>query len=215
MTKSRPKQFARWISSIVITIYKTIRRIGRAKRKESQISLKELYFESVKKCWDHLTITSNSKSCPVQQADQESFFRGEASGLKSKDLEAQLPIWIKHIDNTRPRACTDSEKKGKPFSSKEVWNEVKKGKNASSPGFDGIDYRILKSLGYYFFTWLTRSYNLMKYWKKCPAAWKNGHTTLLYKKGDEMDMGNWRPICLLSIIYKIYSVLIAQAHTGP
>ncbi|KAK6762364.1 hypothetical protein RB195_023180 [Necator americanus] len=43
---------------------------------------------------------------------------------------------------------------------------------------------------------------------KVPKQWKTSKTVLLYKKGDPHDIGNYRPICLLSVIYKLFTRVI-------
>uniref|UniRef100_A0A7I5E504 Reverse transcriptase domain-containing protein n=1 Tax=Haemonchus contortus TaxID=6289 RepID=A0A7I5E504_HAECO len=43
---------------------------------------------------------------------------------------------------------------------------------------------------------------------KVPTSWKTSKTVLLYKKGDPDDIGNYRPICLLSVIYKLFTRVI-------
>ncbi|KAK6752534.1 hypothetical protein RB195_003760 [Necator americanus] len=43
---------------------------------------------------------------------------------------------------------------------------------------------------------------------KVPKQWKISKTVLLYKKGDPHDIGNYRPICLLSVIYKLFTRVI-------
>uniref|UniRef100_A0A0N4WKS0 Reverse transcriptase domain-containing protein n=1 Tax=Haemonchus placei TaxID=6290 RepID=A0A0N4WKS0_HAEPC len=39
-------------------------------------------------------------------------------------------------------------------------------------------------------------------------SWKISKTVLLYKKGDRGDFGNYRPSCLLSVIYKLFTRII-------
>ncbi|KAK6764734.1 hypothetical protein RB195_024894 [Necator americanus] len=41
-----------------------------------------------------------------------------------------------------------------------------------------------------------------------PKEWKTSRTVLLYKKGDPHDIGKYRPICILSVIYKLFTRVI-------
>ncbi|KAE9411964.1 hypothetical protein Angca_007994, partial [Angiostrongylus cantonensis] len=43
---------------------------------------------------------------------------------------------------------------------------------------------------------------------KLPTQWKTSKTVLLFKKGDLHDIGNYRPICLLSVLYKLFARVI-------
>jgi hypothetical protein len=45
----------------------------------------------------------------------------------------------------------------------------------------------------------------------CPALWKGARTILIYKAGDRNDPGNWRPITITSILYRIMFCIIADA----
>ncbi|VDP05495.1 unnamed protein product [Heligmosomoides polygyrus] len=40
---------------------------------------------------------------------------------------------------------------------------------------------------------------------KVPSQWKTSRTVLLYKKGDVHDIGNYRPICLLFVVYNLFT----------
>ncbi|KAE9413357.1 hypothetical protein Angca_006214, partial [Angiostrongylus cantonensis] len=43
---------------------------------------------------------------------------------------------------------------------------------------------------------------------KVPTQLKTSKTVLLFKKGDLHDIGNYRPICLLSVVYKLFTRVI-------
>ncbi|KAE9415020.1 hypothetical protein Angca_009326, partial [Angiostrongylus cantonensis] len=43
---------------------------------------------------------------------------------------------------------------------------------------------------------------------KIPTLWKISKTVLLFKKKDLHDIGNYRSICLLSVVYKLFTGVI-------
>ncbi|KAJ2946764.1 hypothetical protein O0L34_g12828 [Tuta absoluta] len=49
---------------------------------------------------------------------------------------------------------------------------------------------------------------------KVPHQWCNSHIILLYKKGDPLDLGNYRPISLLPSIYKLFSSILLKRITN-
>lgn len=57
---------------------------------------------------------------------------------------------------------------------------------------------------------LTERFNWYLKEGKVPSKWKTSKTVLIYKKGKTEDIKNYRPICLLSTIYKIFSRLILK-----
>ncbi|KAK6728723.1 hypothetical protein RB195_006020 [Necator americanus] len=82
----------------------------------------------------------------------------------------------------------------------------------SRPKYDMLSCRIkpehLKNLPSVLINTLARLFT--RYLSECkvPKQWKNSKTVLLYKKGDPHDIGNYRPICLLSVIYKLFTRVI-------
>ncbi|KAE9420031.1 hypothetical protein Angca_005700, partial [Angiostrongylus cantonensis] len=43
---------------------------------------------------------------------------------------------------------------------------------------------------------------------KVPSQWEISKTVLLFKKSDLHDVGNYRPICMLSFVYKLFTRVI-------
>ena len=41
-----------------------------------------------------------------------------------------------------------------------------------------------------------------------PHDWKIGYITLIYKKGNKVKVNNYRPVCLMSIVIKIFESII-------
>ena len=94
----------------------------------------------------------------------------------------------------------------------EVFQQLRRLPSRSSPGPDRIPYMFWKNL-LDVADLLARIYNICLMNKKIPIAWKNSTTTLIYKKGDREDPGNWRPIALqpTTCIYKIYTAILVHS----
>ncbi|KAK6742306.1 hypothetical protein RB195_009895 [Necator americanus] len=81
-------------------------------------------------------------------------------------------------------------------------------RNCTEPGLDRIGPEHLKNLPPVLINTLARLFT--RYLSKCkvPNQWKTSKTVLLYKKGDPHDIGSYCPICLLSVIYKLFTRVI-------
>ena len=49
---------------------------------------------------------------------------------------------------------------------------------------------------------------------RIPNAWKNAEVTILFKKGDSTNIENYRPISLLSVLYKLLTKIIVNRLTN-
>ena len=62
----------------------------------------------------------------------------------------------------------------------------------------------------------TMSKTLAKLYTKCllerriPIAWKNAKMMIIFKKGNKKDLKNYKPMCLLSNIYKILTKVLTE-----
>ena len=95
-----------------------------------------------------------------------------------------------------------------PMSSKEIKGKLKSMSN-SAPGKDKVEYRHLKLvdpncsiLGLIFNKCLAE--------KKIPRSWKESTTILIYKKGSSDEPSNFRPIALMSCIYKLFTSILSS-----
>ncbi|KAE9411993.1 hypothetical protein Angca_005542, partial [Angiostrongylus cantonensis] len=81
-------------------------------------------------------------------------------------------------------------------------------KNRTAPGPDRIRSEYLKNLPPVLVSTLARLFT--RYLSECkvPTQWKTNKTVLLFKKGDIHDIGNYGPICLLSVVYKLFTPVI-------
>ena len=75
--------------------------------------------------------------------------------------------------------------------------------NNKSPGLDQFNVRLLKLAGPYISQCLAHICNLSLSGSTFPDDWKKAKVTPIFKSGDKMDVGNYRPISVLPIISKI------------
>ena len=86
-----------------------------------------------------------------------------------------------------------------------VSQAIDEGKVSKSPGYDGICYRILRSLNVNTINFLTKIYNAMTKTQYFPDALKSGIIVIIPKPGKPPDNPNsYRPITLLPTLGKVY-----------
>ncbi|KAK6749248.1 hypothetical protein RB195_001697 [Necator americanus] len=89
----------------------------------------------------------------------------------------------------------------------EVRNAIMSVRNRTAHGPDRIRPEHLKNLPSVFIKTLARLFT--RYLSECKVPkWKTSKTVLLYKKGDLHDISNYRPVCLLPVIYKLFTSMI-------
>jgi hypothetical protein len=95
-----------------------------------------------------------------------------------------------------------------PMSTKDIKDKLKSMSN-SAPGKDRVEYRHLKSVDPNC-SILSLIFNKCLEEKKIPLSWKQSTTILIYKKGSSDDPSNFRPIALMSCIYKLFTSILSS-----
>ena len=109
-----------------------------------------------------------------------------------------------------PTADTD-ERLFDPPTPDELSNKLRSMAN-SAPGKDRLEYRHLRLLA-------PKCELLAKIYRHCmlardvPAAWKTATTILIHKKDSTTDPANFRPIALMSCLYKLLMAVLARRIT--
>jgi len=80
--------------------------------------------------------------------------------------------------------------------------------NDRAPGKDGITAKMIKSAGYPLWKALAERFTMYLEMGQVPKTWKEAKTILIFKKGNRKDLKNYRPICLLSHVYKLFTKVI-------
>ncbi|CAD6199453.1 unnamed protein product [Caenorhabditis auriculariae] len=90
----------------------------------------------------------------------------------------------------------------------EVGYAIRKLKIGTSAGPDNITTELLKSGGDALNNLLAKHFSTYLKEASIPVQWKVSKTILIPKKGDVSDLNNFRPISLLSVVYKLFTKVI-------
>ncbi|CAB3248796.1 unnamed protein product [Arctia plantaginis] len=83
-------------------------------------------------------------------------------------------------------------------------------KNGKAPGEDGVTTELLKAGGKPVLRELQKLFNAVLFEGRTPEAWSRSVVVLFFKKGDKTRLKNYRPISLLSHVYKLFSRVITN-----
>jgi hypothetical protein len=111
-----------------------------------------------------------------------------------------------------PTPCLQPPSEGcaDPPSLAEVQEAVKQLRSAAAPGADGVTARMLKAAPAAA-VWMHALIGLVWTTGKAPVEWRQAVMMPLYKgKGDRRNTDNYRGISLLSIVGKVYAVILAK-----
>ncbi|KAL0852521.1 hypothetical protein ABMA27_017001 [Loxostege sticticalis] len=92
----------------------------------------------------------------------------------------------------------------------EIRMALKQLKNNKAPGDDGITAELLKAGGTPVLKALQKLFDSVILEGQTPSAWHRGVVVLFFKKGDKTLLKNYRPISLLSHVYKLFSRVITN-----
>ena len=79
-----------------------------------------------------------------------------------------------------------------------------------APGIDGVPNEVLKHMPVAFHDAMHNLFKVLWERHRTPTAWKQALTVLLYKKDDPHEVKNYRPIGLLTAVYKLWSAVITR-----
>lgn len=120
--------------------------------------------------------------------------------------------------NCRPQSTKTIQNVGSEELPEITKNEIRttlaQMKNNKSPGEDQITTEMLKLGGNIIEEALKTLLNKCLYEGKIPKEWYNSEVILLFKKGDRTNIENYRPISLLSHLYKVLTKILTNRLTA-
>ncbi|KAG1671258.1 Protein transport protein Sec31A [Nymphon striatum] len=145
----------------------------------------------------------NKKKQEISGPSVESFERHLCNIFQTSD---QTPTQnIIHYELSPSDPLLDQE-----ISEDEIISALAESRGSSSPGLDGISYTFLKNNQQLLTPVLSKLFNDCFQMKLLPPQWNVSKIVMIFKKGNVCDPSNYRPINLLSCLYKLYSRILTK-----
>ena len=133
--------------------------------------------------------------------------QGKEIQEQDKIMERVEDFYSEFYDSDQTIQIQTDREEVPPIMAWEVEAALRKMKNGKEAGKDQVNIETLKA-GYE-----TIAKQLAKLYTKCiterrsriPKTWKEANMVIFFKKGNRKDIKNYRPICLLSNIYKLFT----------
>ena len=172
-------------------------------------SIIQLYYQNPKLAYEHIMEGKDKIKCEIDVNTVYEHYKKEATGLASTNINISDPPWLNYPEILATLPEIPNEIDDISIDEEELKQSLKRTKNSSAAGGDAFSYKLLKLLPS-LLPFLTLLYETCRASGYFPDFLKFGHTILIYKKGDKTLITNWRPICLLSIFYKLFTSIIAN-----
>ena len=183
-----------------------IQHMEQAHRKVVMKKTRDLFRLSPNRAMKYYVDPHISPNCPIpiNEIQKELAERWQAPEWDTVQYTSEWPIIhrLSETDKERIISCMqDVETFKNVISTRDI---------TSAHGTDGIGYWALKlcpELGSEMM--VTISKIIIKY-GFMPTTWNISRTILLYKKGDERDLKNWRPLTIASCLYRTWTCALAS-----
>ncbi|UIZ24629.1 hypothetical protein KXD40_006565 [Peronospora effusa] len=196
---------------------KARRRAERVRAAVVKQQLRQAFAQDEAKCVERIlqsasadsAVEEHPDSCPIGRDELHRYFTGTSTAPATFDYtSASGQEFRAALDSFQPADVAPDAFTGE-LQVDEVEDKLSRATKTSSPGHDGIGYDVYRRFAEQLVPLLHAAFQFCWLHRRVPALWKVGFVRLIHKKGDPMQSTNWRPICLLPTIYKLYSGLLA------
>ncbi|OWZ04136.1 reverse transcriptase [Phytophthora megakarya] len=200
------------------SIHRARRRVGRIRGSMRLQQLRQRFGREERKCVEEILRTASPETAAEEHPDTCPI---DATTLHEHFTAVNTP----RINFLPDEACGEDFRRamadiGQPTAERnaltdeltmdEVEDQLAQAAANSSPGHDGVGYDVYRKFAAQLVPLLHAAFQFCWSHRRVPALWKVGFVRLIHKKGNPKDPSNWRPICLQTAIYKLYSGLLAR-----
>lgn len=163
----------------------------------------------IKKAYKEL---NNKKDWIVKMKDKQERFENRRQGM----LEIATTYYKKIYESTAEEKEIELlEMSSVPsIMQEEIELALETQRDDKAPGPDGVNNEILKQAKQAIIPTLKEIFNDIIKTETIPQQWTKSNIILLYKKGDQFDIGNYRPISLMPNLYKIFAKILLKRIEG-
>ena len=185
-------------------IQKHVRRMRR-ERQHEKISETLAEFRDLKRIPRIKTV--QKKKLIVQMSDQNGQLQTDRKAMADIFADFYEELYASHEQAETFDSMQTTQVP--PFTLKELTDAVRTVKSKKCADTNGIRAEMLKSGGEYLLEKLLELYNvILSGCLQPPASWKHSVISVIHKSGDAMQPQNYRPICIIPILYKLFSKLM-------
>ena len=192
--------------------YHTLCKLIRAKLKEDHENFRTARLlraaeerKSIKKCKRDLALYKNTIIALINQDEKRTT---TTKGMERTCQTFYTNLYASAADIPDPTRNLEASEMVPAVLSSEVRYAIDTAKAGTTPGPDHITAEAIKAGGSAFHSILARKFTKYIRTGKIPQQWKESRTVLLLKKGDRERLCNYRPITLLSQVYKVFTRVI-------
>ena len=136
--------------------------------------------------------------------------QGRESHDQDKTIERIEAFYTKPYDSEQSTIIHTDPTEAPKITSWEVEAGLRDMKNGTATGNDHINIETLKAGEDTISNTLAKLYTKCLSERRIPTAWKNAKMMIIFKKVNNKELTNYRPICLLSNIYKVLTKVLTK-----
>jgi hypothetical protein len=209
-TQERRTQVMDWLDSLVTA--EALKQINAANANVQIRKVQEAYRTSKSTAMRRYVNQKHSPPCQIEIERVTDHFRQTWSPPSQEFFEAQ-PDSEFFLEAEIPDEASD-EMEYFMLSDEIITSVIQSRDDLSASGIDGISYRVFKAAGTHGVKFLKYIISASIRCGRTISSWKEGRTILIFKKGDQNEPANWRPITITNCIYRIFTCLMSRAFAS-